>query len=175
MNRGAAVANGKILWFVHADSRVRAGSVESISAAIRDGGAVGGAMRFRLDRRRWFGPLLEAAVRLRCRLLRMPYGDQGFFVERRCFRRIGGFREIPVLEDVDFFRRLKREGSVAMLPVSLETSVRRWDREGFFWTTLRNWGVVLAFVAGVSPDRLARWYPPEPAEVAGGQSPRFGR
>ena len=136
-----------------------------------DAGTVGGAFRFRLQQRHWYATLLDLGVRLRSRLLKLPYGDQAFFVRRSVFEAMGGYKGLPFLEDVEFIRRLRGYGEVSVLSVPIGVSSRRWEKEGFFYTTVRNWLVTIAFFLGGSPYRLVKWYKPE---IGGGVSGEKG-
>lgn len=88
----------------------------------------------------------------------MPYGDQGLFIRSRAFREIGPFAEMPLLEDVEFVRRLARHGRIALAPVAVRTSGRRWHEQGILRTTLVNQAILAGYFCGVSPRRLANWY-----------------
>ncbi|MCB9784194.1 MAG: TIGR04283 family arsenosugar biosynthesis glycosyltransferase [Candidatus Omnitrophica bacterium] len=160
MNKGAETATGEILWFLHADTLPATNATESILGAIRDPRTVGGAFRFHLAEPRWYGPLLNVAVNLRSKWFSMPYGDQGFFVRREVFERIGGFPDIPIMEDVEFLPRVKPEGDIALLDTPIEISPRRWDREGFLKRTLLNWLLMLRWRRGASPEDLLKFYRP---------------
>lgn len=156
MNAGAAVATGEWLLFLHADSRLPQGWIEHLRRAPVD--ANGGWFRFALDDPAWQARVIERGVRWRVRLFQLPYGDQGLFVRSGVFAALGGFRELPLLEDVEFVRRLGRTGSAFELPLPLLTSSRRWRRDGWFRRSARNLTIVSCYFAGVSPERLARWY-----------------
>jgi hypothetical protein len=156
MNAGAAAVTGHWLLFLHADSRLPEGWLEALQAA--PGPAIGGWFRFALEDDAWQARVIERGVALRVRVLRLPYGDQGIFVRASVFRALHGFRDVPLLEDVEFVRRLVRTGPVYELPVALATSSRRWRRDGWFRRSARNLAIVSCYLAGVSPERLARWY-----------------
>ncbi|HEY6360144.1 MAG TPA: hypothetical protein VIX63_03530, partial [Vicinamibacterales bacterium] len=120
--------------------------------------AVGGWFRFALDDAAWQARVIERGVAWRVRLFGLPYGDQGLFVRRDTFRTLGGFRELPLMEDVEFVRRLGRAGRPFELPLPLVTSSRRWRRDGWWRRSARNLAILACYLAGVSPARLARWY-----------------
>lgn len=156
MNAGARATTAGLILFLHADSRLPLRWQEALEGLPPD--AVGGWFTFALDSRAWQARLLERLVRLRVALLRLPYGDQGFFVRREVFERLGGFREWPLMEDVDFARRLVAAGPVMEVPLPLRTSARRWQRDGWLRRSARNVALLSLYAAGVPPARLARWY-----------------
>lgn len=156
MNAGARDATGEWLLFLHADSQLPSGWRHAMAAIPAD--AVGGWFRFALDDGAWQARVIERLVGWRVQLMRLPYGDQGLFVRRAVFNDMGGFADLPFLEDVDFVRRLVGAGPVAELPLSLQTSARRWRRDGWFRRSARNSLIVSLYFAGISPARLARWY-----------------
>jgi rSAM/selenodomain-associated transferase 2 len=156
MNAGAAAASGLWIWFLHADSTPPGGALDEIRACDRQ--RVGGWFRFALDSDAWQARLMERAVAWRVRVFRLPYGDQGIFVRSDVFRRLGGYREFPLMEDVELVRRLVRTGPVREIPLPLVTSARRWHRDGWLRRSGRNLALLGLYFAGVSPTRLARWY-----------------
>lgn len=159
LNAGAARASGAWLWFVHADSRLSDGWLEAFRNLDAEPGAViGGAFAFALDSPAWQARVLERAVRWRVRWFNLPYGDQGIFVRRAVFRAIGGFAPLPLMEDVEFVRRLTRSGRLRHQTIRLTTSARRWEREGWWRRSAANLTLLALYHLGVSPARLARRY-----------------
>lgn len=156
-----ADGDGDVLLFLHADSRLPGGAREAIEAALFGDGAdgvVGGAFRIRYS---GAGRLLRLGARLanwRAEKTRCPLGDHAIFVRRRVFEELGGFRDWPLLEDLDFARRLARRGRTVLLPAFVLTSARRFERLGVWRTVATNWLILLLYFAGVSPRRLARLY-----------------
>lgn len=156
MNTGAGAASGEWLLFLHADSTLPPDWLQAFASMSAE--IIGGWFRFALDDPAWQARVIERLVAWRVRRLRLPYGDQGLFVRRRVFRAMGGFRDMPLLEDVEFARRLIRAGRVVELPMALGTSARRWRRDGWLRRSARNAAIVVLYFAGVPPERLARWY-----------------
>jgi rSAM/selenodomain-associated transferase 2 len=161
LNRGAQEASGDVLIFLHADTALPPEAFGRIGEVLRDGSVVGGAFDLQIDSPRPVFRPIERAASLRSRLTRIPYGDQAIFLRRERFLALGGFRELPIMEDVDLMRRLKRAGGrIEILEECAVTSARRWETEGPLFTTLRNWTLVTLFLLGVEAERLARWYRP---------------
>lgn len=158
MNAGAALAEGDVLLFLHADTRLPAGYPGIVRRTLAAAGVAAGAFRLGIDARGRGFRLVERGANVRSRLFGLPYGDQGLFLRREVFWREGAFPPIPLLEDFAFVRRLRRRGRIALAPAAVATSARRWVRLGLVRTWLINQVVVAAFLAGVSPRRLAACY-----------------
>ena len=157
MNLGAESATGKLLWFVHADSMVRKESLDLIRSAL-DGNPKGlGAFRFALNAGDTFFRVIEAGVRLRCLLLKLPYGDQGYFLSKETFRELGGFPEVSMLEDLIFVRRAKKKVGLLILDAPLLTSARKWNQRGMLRVTLTHFAITLFYFLGASPQVIARF------------------
>ena len=166
-NRGAAEAKGQTLLFLHADTRLPPAFAETIRSALASPKVVGGAFQLKIDAPGWPLRMIERGVWLRSNLLRLPYGDQAFFISSEAFQRLGGFAPIPLLEDVDFVRRLRRVGRLKMVSTAVQTSGRRWLNLGPWRTTWINQKVMLGYLLGLSPAQLAPWYNGHPATCTG--------
>lgn len=157
LNRGGAAASGEVLLFLHADSTLPRDLPTQLDAALAAGCAGGGALiRFDPD-----GGLLRFGagwINCRTRLTRLPLGDQAHFVLREAFERLDGYRDWPILEDLDLMRRLKREHRIAVLAGPVVTSARRFVEKGVVRTIAINWTIWTLYLLGVSPHRLARLY-----------------
>jgi rSAM/selenodomain-associated transferase 2 len=158
MNAGARAARGEILLFLHADTVLPEGAGAAIQTALADPTVVGGRFDVRLDSRRPLLALVGWLMNRRSRLTGICTGDQGIFVRRAVFEALGGYAEIPLMEDVELTRRLKRRGRLAALRLRVVTSARKWEREGVVRTVLLMWTLRLLYALGVSPARLHRWY-----------------
>jgi rSAM/selenodomain-associated transferase 2 len=158
MNAGAARASGDILLFLHADTLVPDGFAQAIAAACGEPEVIGGRFDVTLLPS---SPLLRLTGELmnwRSRLSRIATGDQGIFIRRDVFERLGGYADIPLMEDIDLSRRMKRAGRIACLPQRVTTSARRWQTEGVIRTILLMWSLRALYFLGVSPSRLRRLY-----------------
>jgi rSAM/selenodomain-associated transferase 2/rSAM/selenodomain-associated transferase 1 len=158
MNAGASAAAGEWLLFLHADSRLPRRWCDAVRQAGTRADVVGGAFRFALDSTDWRARVLETAVRLRVRLLRLPYGDQGIFVRKTVFDALGGFADLPLMEDIDFVRRLRTSGRLQFCSVPVVTSARRWERDGWIRRSAVNMSLATRFLLGAPPSRLAQRY-----------------
>ena len=158
MNAGARAARGEWLLFLHADCRVPPLARRVLLAAVVDVPDLEAAVfRFAIDLPRAWRRFIELGQTLRQALYGLPYGDQGLLVRRALFEGVGGFPELPLLEDVALLRALRRHTRVRTLPAALVTSGRRYRRDGVVRTWLKHTGIIFLYFAGVSPGRLARW------------------
>ncbi|MEK9629970.1 MAG: TIGR04283 family arsenosugar biosynthesis glycosyltransferase [Nitrospinota bacterium] len=158
MNAGAEIATGDILLFLHADSRMEPASLEKISNSMEDSEEIGGAFSLHIDSEKWSLRLINQFANLRSKYLGMAYGDQAFFVKNTIFKNMNGFAEIPICEDIDFFKRLRKAGPVILLKEKVLTSPRRWNKEGIWFTTLRNILIATLFELRFPPRILTKWY-----------------
>ncbi len=158
MNMGAMAASGDILLFLHADTHLPTGFDVMIRTALQQPGTAAGAFTLRIDASGWGMRLVEWGVKWRSHFCQMPYGDQAIFLTQEIFHKLGGYPEIPIMEDFELMRRLKRQGKIAILSVPVITSSRRWLQKGILQTTLINQIVIIAYLIGVSPERIRSWY-----------------
>lgn len=166
MNVGAAQAQGEVLCFLHADTVLPHGALDAVRSALADPRMVGGRFDINIDSPRVALQVITFFMNLRSRLTRIATGDQAIFVRRKIFLQMGGFPDIPLMEDVEFTKRLKRQGRVACLPVRVTTSARKWEREGVIRTILLMWTLRLLYFFGISPARLLRLYYGYPPSTA---------
>ena len=154
MNVGAGAASGDLFLFLHADTRLPEKFDGSVREILAHPGIAAGAFEFRLDVSSRSLQIIERVANWRSRRLQMPYGDQAIFIRSALFHEIGGFLDIPIMEDFEFIRRLKRRGRIFTLPQPAITSARRWSTLGIWKTTLINELVVIAYSLGFSPSRI---------------------
>jgi len=157
LNRGASICTGDIIVFNHADTRLEPEHLKALEEALPED-VVGGAFYKALGKHHPKLAWTEPFVRWFTRHFGILYGDQSVFVRREIFLRMGKFREIPLMEDVDFSRRLRAQGKVLLLDPPLETSMRRFRKRGYFRTKVQNMIFVWLFWFGVSPEKLYDWY-----------------
>jgi rSAM/selenodomain-associated transferase 2 len=158
MNLGAAAATGEILLFLHADTLLPLGFDVMVRAALVKPHAIAGAFRLQIDSPLSSLRLIEWGVNWRSRLLQMPYGDQAIFLRSSVFHQLGQFPDLPMMEDFELVRRLKRNGRIVIVPAPVITSPRRWLKQGVCQTTLKNQIAIIAYLLGVSPKKIAAWY-----------------
>lgn len=161
---GAAAARGGMLCFLHADVRLPPAARSALHRATSLPDGTAAAFGLRICAEGWRYRFVEWGTDRRSRWARMPYGDQGLILSRATYDRAGGFRPLVLMEDVEFVRRLRRSSSVHILAEHVEVSPRRWQRDGVLRRMLRNWALASAYLAGVSPERLVRWYRPYSGE-----------
>ncbi len=156
INRGIEAAAHETIIVVHADTLLPAGAAAAVEAALQDGSLFGA---FRVA-------FIEGGARLayvafminaRTRLTKKPWGDQAQFARRETLLRMGGYPPFPIMEDYELARRMKRAGPVVFLPMTVQTSGRRFLANGVIRTSILNWLIIGAYHLGVAPERLARW------------------
>jgi rSAM/selenodomain-associated transferase 2 len=164
MNAGARQAGGDVLLFLHADTWLPDGAPVTIAAALADPAVVGGRFDVRFHSRRRVLRIVAWFMNARSRVTSICTGDQAIFVRRADFEAVGGYPDIPLMEDIELCRRLKARGRLAALRARATTSARKWEREGPLRTIGLMWALRLLYFCGVDPARLYRWYYGAPKE-----------
>ncbi len=159
MNAGAAIASGEILIFLHADTKLPIDALQNISSVMEGSKYVGGAFSLGIDSERLIFRIIAYLASLRSLLTRVPYGDQAIFIRSDYFHKVGGYMDIPLMEDIELMRRIKKLGDkIYIFPYRVKTSPRRWEKEGVVYCTLRNRILSGLFLLGVPSFKLARFY-----------------
>jgi len=160
MNEGASRATGSILVFLHADTFLPPDAFSLITTALKDSQYVGGAFTIKAQSQTLFPRMAYAFSTLRSQITRTPYGDQVIFLRKSYFNAIGRYKDIPLMEDVELMRRIKKKkGEIIILPTPVITSDRRWSQEGLVYTALRDTIIIFLYWCGISAEKLAKFYP----------------
>ncbi|HUR46157.1 MAG TPA: TIGR04283 family arsenosugar biosynthesis glycosyltransferase [Candidatus Saccharimonadales bacterium] len=158
MNAGAAQASGNVLFFLHVDTRPPADWANTIAQTVLPSTVAGGAFRLSIAGNFSGKRFVEWFAGIRSSWLQLPYGDQGLFLRRSVFEEMGGFAPLPIMEDFEFIRRLRKRGRVVTVCAAALTSGRRWERMGVLRTTAMNQLMLAGYYLGISPHRLTRFY-----------------
>jgi rSAM/selenodomain-associated transferase 2 len=158
MNTGAAGAQGEIFLFLHGDSQAPVRFDGLIRHALLDPDRAAGAFQLQIAGEGRGLRIIEKMANWRSRWFQLPYGDQGIFIRAELFRKMGGFPELPIMEDFIFIQRLQRQGRIVTLSASVLTSGRRWESLGIWRTTWRNQMMLAGYYGGISLGCLSRWY-----------------
>jgi rSAM/selenodomain-associated transferase 2 len=158
LNAGAAACTADVLLFLHADSLLPSQARQLMEQALADPAVVGGRFDIRFDSPSAWGQVVSTFMNVRSRVSRISTGDQAIFARRQIFVRLGGFPDIPIMEDIEFSARLKRTGETAAISERVTTSFRRWERQGPLRTILLMWSLRFLYWIGISPHRLAHFY-----------------
>jgi rSAM/selenodomain-associated transferase 2 len=160
MNAGARRASGEVLLFLHADSRLPANAVSLVLDELARSGKHWGRFDVTISGKHPFLPVIGALMNARSRLTRIATGDQALFVRRTLFAKVGGFPELPLMEDIALSTQLAKMSKPLCLRQRVTTSGRRWEEHGVLRTVVLMWRLRLAYSLGVSPFELARLYAP---------------
>ena len=158
MNYGAALATGEILLFLHADTILPDNYQQVIQSILKRKDVIVGAFQLSINSPKKSLRLVEKMVNMRSRFLSFPYGDQGFFLTKDNFNRLGGFADIPIMEDFNLIQKAKRYGKIAITDAAVITSPRRWQKLGVIKTTIINQLIIVGYYLKISPDKLKKLY-----------------
>ncbi len=159
MNAGAAIAKGEFLVFLHADTELPIAAIPRITETLEDDSIVGGAFDAGVDTKSLAVRFVAMIARIKHRINRVPFGDQAIFLRRDYFEKVGGFKDIPLMEDVELMKRIRKRGDkIRIIGLRVKTSARRWRKEGLVLGVIRNFLLRVLFNMGVSPERLVRYY-----------------
>jgi rSAM/selenodomain-associated transferase 2 len=161
MNLGAKKAQGDVLLFLHADTLLLPHALaQMVGLLLENPKGVGGAFFVKIDAPQWIYKILTFTSNLRCAFTKHPYGDQGIFVRRTLFQKVGGFPESCLFEEILLVRQLKPYGSLLFVQEpTVSISARRWQEEGVFYAILRNFLLTLGFYLHIPPQKLVHYYP----------------
>ncbi|WP_447986071.1 TIGR04283 family arsenosugar biosynthesis glycosyltransferase [Nitrospira sp. Nam74] len=158
MNAGAAMSHGDVLVFLHADTQLPPDARGQIEQALVNPACVGGRFDVQFEPETGWGRIISRMMNWRSRWSGIATGDQAIFVRRQCFEQLGGFSNVPIMEDIDFTQRLKRAGHMAALRATVITSYRRWEQRGPVKTIALMWLLRALYWLGISPHALTRMY-----------------
>jgi len=158
MNCGVKGARGEVLLFLHADTLLPPSFANQVITALRQPRIVAGAFSLAIDEQGLLLRLIERVANWRARFLQLPYGDQAIFLTKAFFNKLGGFPDLPIMEDVALVRQLRRRGKIAVLPAAVQTSGRRWRSRGTVATTFLNQLALASYLLGVAPERIQSWH-----------------
>ncbi|WP_019507528.1 TIGR04283 family arsenosugar biosynthesis glycosyltransferase [Pleurocapsa sp. PCC 7319] len=158
MNAGANIAQGEILLFLHIDTQLPPDFDDLVSNTLEQPDVIAGAFELTIDGAERSLRWIEMLVKMRSHLFSLPYGDQAIFITKQVFKDMGGYSDLPIMEDFEFIKRLKRQGKIALAPGAVTTSSRRWQKLGVWKTTLINQLIIIGYYLGVSPTKLSNFY-----------------
>ncbi len=158
MNLGAGAAAGNVLLFLHADTRLPEDAFKAVTESMNDPAVIGGRFKIRLDEPGWQYRMVGSGINLRDRFFNGFTGDQTIFIRKPVFDALGGYGDMPLMEDLDLGKRMCRYGKIVRLPLTVVTSARRWKNNGVFKTILLMWALRLGYLLGLSPQQLYRFY-----------------
>jgi rSAM/selenodomain-associated transferase 2 len=158
MNAGADLARSDILLFLHADTQLPPNFIDLITKTLNQNKTIAGAFELAIDASGISLRLIEMLVKMRSRLLSLPYGDQAIFISKQAFIQAGRFADLPIMEDFEFIRRIQKLGQIAIVPAAAIASGRRWQKLGVWQTTLINQLIIAGYYLGISPAKLSEFY-----------------
>jgi rSAM/selenodomain-associated transferase 2 len=158
MNAGADLATGEVLLFLHIDTQLPSDFFDLATKILEQPGVIASAFELAIAGENLALRWIEILVKLRSHLLSLPYGDQAIFLKKQTFAQLGGFADLPIMEDFELIQRLKRQGKIAIAPAQVTTSDRRWQKLGVWQTTLINQLMIAGYYLGICPTKLSNFY-----------------
>jgi rSAM/selenodomain-associated transferase 2 len=158
MNAGADLATGEVLLFLHIDTQLPSDFFDLAIKILEQPGVIASAFELTIAGENLALRWIEILVKLRSHLLSLPYGDQAIFLKKQTFAQLGGFADLPIMEDFELIQRLKRQGKIAIAPAQVTTSDRRWQKLGVWQTTLINQLMIAGYYLGICPTKLSNFY-----------------
>lgn len=170
MNSGAVAATGELIWFIHADTRITPAAIAELLKVLSTcpSESCWGRFDVHIDATPSIYRCIEAFMNWRSRLTGIATGDQAIFVNADLFHRVGAYRDMPLMEDIDLSARLCKVVRPSCLRARVQTSARRWQQHGVLRTILKMWSLRLGYFLGIAPERLVKWYYPALAKVPRG-------
>lgn len=158
MNAGAAIAKGDVLLFLHADTCLPSDFDILLLKTLQDATTIAGAFQLKINAQLPGLRLVEKLVNMRSHIFSMPYGDQAIFMKASIFDEIGGFPNLPIMEDFELVLNIKKRGRIAIISAPVITSGRRWQKLGVVKTTILNQLIIAGYYLGIPPQLLSKWY-----------------
>lgn len=158
LNLGTAAASAPLLLFLHADTQLPSDFAHAVTQCLANPATAVGSFRLVVNKEGMAMRMITQGANLRSRFLQLPYGDQALFLRKETFDELGGFPELPIMEDYIFIRKAKKKGRVVTLPQAVTTSGRRWQQLGPIRTTMVNQLILCAYHLGVPAEKLASFY-----------------
>lgn len=155
---GAGIAKGGVFLFCHADTMLPEGWKELVKKTLAEDSVAGGAFKLRFDSPKFRFRFIAFFANLRGSLLNLVYGDQSFFMKRDVYFAVGGFKPLPLMEDVEFIHRLRVAGKIRIVAKPVVTSARRYEKSGVIFGVAKNLLMLVLYFAGISPEKFVRWY-----------------
>ncbi len=159
MNEGSKHATGDILLFLHADTLLPDKAFDKIIEIMSNKNIIAGAFNLGINSQKKIFRLIEKISSFRSKITKIPYGDQAIFINKNYFESTGRYKEYPLMEEVELMQRIKKDQKkIFIINEKVQTSARRWEKEGVIYCTLRNWLLIVSYFLGVSPSKLIKFY-----------------
>ncbi|MCC7430669.1 TIGR04283 family arsenosugar biosynthesis glycosyltransferase [bacterium] len=158
MNFGAKQSNSENLFFIHSDTKITYKHIETVFFYLEKANFVAGAFGIEINSDKKIFKIISKTANIRSKISGIAYGDQGLFLKKQTFNKVGGFPEIQIGEDIKISQKLKKTGKITFVGQTLKTSPRRWENEGIIFVTLRNWFLAVLIILDFNPEKIAKFY-----------------